>query len=113
MLRRYETGPGHTGPVCFSYIGAMTPAILFLLLVQAPQAASAPRPFAYRGFAPGMPYREFASRARAGQQAETDIICQKTVHNIAQRLASNRRNAINLLFPFVQVRERKENHAKT
>src|SRR3989442_13709758 len=37
------TGPGHTGPVCFSYIGAMTPAILLVLLLQAPPA-SAPRP---------------------------------------------------------------------
>src|SRR2546422_7758009 len=57
MLRPHQTGPGHTGPVFFSYIGAMTPAILLALLVQAPQA-SAPRPFAYRGYAPGMSYRD-------------------------------------------------------
>ena len=84
MLRRYETGPGHTGPVCFSYIGAMTPAILFLLLVQAPQVASAPRPFAYRGFAPGMPYRDFASRARSIAQGDSDILACQTMHNTAQ-----------------------------
>src|SRR5437762_11401463 len=84
MLRRYDTGPGHTGPVCFSYIGAMTPAILFLLLVQAPQAASAPRPFAYRGFAPGMPYRDFAARARSIAQGDSDILSCQTMRRSAQ-----------------------------
>src|SRR5205809_6284538 len=84
MLRRYETGPGHTGPVCFSYIGAMTPAILFLLLVQAPQAASAPRPFAYRGFSPGMSYRDFAAQARALAQSHNDILACQTMRQTAQ-----------------------------
>ena len=87
MLRPYNfrrAGPGHTGPVCFSYIGAMTPAILLLLLVQAPQAASAPRPFAYRGFAPGMSYRDFATRARSIAQGDSDILACQTMHSTAQ-----------------------------
>src|SRR5256885_15345872 len=60
----------------------MTLAILFLLLVQAPQAA--PRPFAYRGFAPGMAYRYFASRARSSAQGDSDILACQTMHNTAQ-----------------------------
>src|SRR2546428_7353090 len=83
MLRPYETGPGHTGPVCFSYIGAMTPAILLALLVQAPQA-SAPRPFAYRGFAPGMSYRDFTTRARSIAQGDSDILACQTMRRTAQ-----------------------------
>ena len=83
MLRPYETGPGHTGPVCFSYIGAMTPAILLALLVQAPQA-SAPRPFAYRGFAPGMSYRDFVTRARSIAQGDSDILACQTMRRTAQ-----------------------------
>src|SRR2546428_5761055 len=73
MLRPYETGPGHTGPVCFSYIGAMTSAILLALLVQAPQA-SAPRPLSYRGFAPGMSYRDFTTRDSSIAQGDCDIL---------------------------------------
>jgi len=83
MLRPYQTGPGHTGPVCFSYIGAMTPAILLALLVQAPQA-SAPRPFAYRGFAPGMSYRDFTTRARSIAQGDSDILACQTMRRTAQ-----------------------------
>ncbi len=78
MPRRYETGPGHTGPVCFSYIGAMTLLLGFLLVMQAP------RPFAYRGFAPGMAYRDFASRARSIAQGDSDILACQTMHNTAQ-----------------------------
>ena len=65
----------------------MTPAILLLALVQAPQGATAtppPRPFAYRGFAPGMAYRDFASRARSIAQSDSDILSCQTMHNTAQ-----------------------------
>src|SRR5690349_11330682 len=63
----------------------MTPAILLLALVQAPQGATAPpRPFAYRGFAPGMAYRDFASRARSIAQSDSDILACQTMHNTAQ-----------------------------
>ncbi len=61
----------------------MTPAILLVLLVQAPQA-SAPRPFAYRGFAPGMSYRDFASRARSIAQGDSDILACQTMRRTAQ-----------------------------
>jgi len=85
LAERSQTGPGHTGPVCFSYIGPMTPAILLLVLLQAPQGATAPpRPFAYRGFAPGMAYRDFASRARSIAQGDSDILACQTMHNTAQ-----------------------------
>src|SRR3989449_9455491 len=56
----------------------MTPAILLLLLVQAP------RPFAYRGFAPGMSYRDFASRARSIAQGDSDILACQTMRRTAQ-----------------------------
>jgi len=56
----------------------MTPAILLLLLVQAP------RPFAYRGFAPGMSYRDFAARARSIAQGDSDILACQTMHSTAQ-----------------------------
>ncbi len=63
----------------------MTPAILLLVLLQAPQGATAPpRPFAYRGFAPGMAYRDFASRARSIAQGDSDILACQTMHNTAQ-----------------------------
>ena len=62
----------------------MTPAILLLVLIQAPQAPAAPRPFAYRGFAPGMAYRDFASRARSIAQGDSDILACQTMHNTAQ-----------------------------
>ena len=59
----------------------MTPALLALLLVQAP---AAPRPFAYRGFAPGMAYRDFAAQARAIAQSKDDILACQTMHRTAQ-----------------------------
>jgi hypothetical protein len=62
----------------------MTPAILLLLLVQSPQAATAPRPFAYRGFTPGMAYRDFATRARGIAQGDSDILACQTMHSTAQ-----------------------------
>ncbi len=58
----------------------MTPAILLLLLVQAPP----PRPFAYRGFAPGMSYRDFATRARSIVQGDSDILACQTMRRTAQ-----------------------------
>ncbi len=85
MLRPYnlrETGPDHTGPVCFSYIGPMTPALVLLLLVQAPP--SVPRPFAYRGFAPGMSYRDFSAQARALAPTKDDILACQTMRQSAQ-----------------------------
>jgi len=64
----------------------MTPLLLPLLLLQAaPPAAPAPaRPFAYRGFAPGMPYRDFATQARAMPQSSKDILACQTMHQTAQ-----------------------------
>lgn len=57
----------------------MTPlATLFLLLAQATQ------PFSYRGFTPGMPYREFSTRARALAQSNDDILACQTMHQTAQ-----------------------------
>ena len=83
MLRRYQAGPGHTGPVCFSYIGAMTPLLFALFVIQAPTRPE-PRPFAYRGFAPGMAYRDFAMRARSISQGDSDILTCQTMHQTAQ-----------------------------
>ncbi|HYU30480.1 MAG TPA: hypothetical protein VEK83_15730 [Gemmatimonadales bacterium] len=62
----------------------MTPAFLLLLLVQAAPAASAPRPFAYRGFSPGMSYRDFAAQARALAQSHNDILACQTMRQTAQ-----------------------------
>src|SRR5258707_8197540 len=56
----------------------MTLLLGFLLVMQAP------RPFAYRGFAPGMAYRDFASRARSIAQGDSDILACQTMHNTAQ-----------------------------
>jgi len=58
----------------------MAPVILLLLLVQ----ASPRRPFAYRGFAPGMAYRIFATRARSIAQGDSDILACQTMHTTAQ-----------------------------
>jgi hypothetical protein len=55
----------------------MTPLALLFLLAQAPQ------PFAYRGFTPGMPYREFATRARALTTPNETFACQ-TMRQTAQ-----------------------------
>src|SRR5207302_8238453 len=43
-----------------------------------------PRPFAYRGFAPGMSYRDFAARARSIAQGDSDILACQTMHSTAQ-----------------------------
>jgi len=56
----------------------MTPVLVFLLALQAP------RPFAYRGFAPGMAYRDFAARARTMAQSDSDQLTCQTMHNTAQ-----------------------------
>jgi hypothetical protein len=64
----------------------MTAAFLLLLLVQVPRAVPAPltRPFAYRGFTPGMAYRDFASQARAIAQTNRDILACQTMKRSAQ-----------------------------
>ncbi len=88
MLRPYGNGPGVTpGPFAFSYIGAMAPVLVALLFLQAvppPPRLPSPRPFAYRGFAPGMPYRDFAAQARAIAQSNNDILACQTMHQTAQ-----------------------------
>lgn len=60
----------------------MTTVLLLLFALQTPKPAAAPRPFAYRGFAPGMTYRDFAARARAILHGDSDLVCQ-TMHNNA------------------------------
>ena len=68
----------------------MAPALLLALLVQAAPApaaaasAAAPLPFAYRGFAPGMAYRDFATQARAMAQTNRDILACQTMQHTAQ-----------------------------
>lgn len=71
----------------------MTHALLLLLLVQAPAAASSPakppppppaRSLAYRGFSPGMPYRDFATKARGMAQTNKDVLACQTMHHTAQ-----------------------------
>lgn len=83
-----QAGPGHTGPARISYIGAMIGALLAILVLQAPAAPPVPaasaRPFAYRGFAPGMPYRDFATQARAMARSKDDILACQTMHRTAQ-----------------------------
>lgn len=61
----------------------MTPLLLVpLMFLQAVPAP--PRPFAYRGFTPGMAYRDFAARARAIPQADNDILVCQTMRKTAQ-----------------------------
>ena len=69
----------------------MTHALLLLLLVQAPAAASSPtkppppaRSLAYRGFSPGMAYRDFATKARGMAQTNKDVLACQTMHHTAQ-----------------------------
>ena len=62
----------------------MTAALVLLLFVQAPRTAPAARPFAYRGFAPGMAYRDFAARARGIAQGDKDILICQTMRRTAQ-----------------------------
>ena len=67
--------------------------VLPLLLAQVPQAPQAPPParatpeaprvFSYRGFSPGMPYRDFAVKARAIATPSEILACQ-TMRNTAQ-----------------------------
>ncbi len=63
----------------------MTVLPLLFLLSQAPSPASVggPPPLSYRGFAPGMAYRDFATRARAMARPKEVLGCQ-TMHNTAQ-----------------------------
>jgi hypothetical protein len=70
----------------------MTPfSLLLLLALQAgtPGAAAAGAPaslstlFSYRGFMPGMRYRDFATKARAMARPKEVLGCQ-TMHNTAQ-----------------------------
>lgn len=56
---------------------------LALILLQS-AAAPAPRPFAYRGFAPGMAYRDFAARARSMAAGDSDILACQTMKRTAQ-----------------------------
>ncbi len=60
----------------------MAPALVLLLLVQAPP--SGPRPFAYRGFTPGMSYRDFSAQARALAPTKDDILACQTMRQSAQ-----------------------------
>jgi hypothetical protein len=62
----------------------MLSSLILLLAVQARPPAPAPRPFAYRGFAPGMAYRDFAVRARVIAQSDSDQLVCQTMHNTAQ-----------------------------
>jgi hypothetical protein len=59
----------------------MTPLAAFLLLLA---QALPPQPFSYRGFTPGMPYREFSTRARALAQSGKDVFACQTMHQSAQ-----------------------------
>src|SRR5262245_65998548 len=69
----------------------MAPLLIPLLLLQAvppaprpPAPPAAARPFAYRGFAPGMAYRDFAAQARAMAPTSNDILACQTMHQTAQ-----------------------------
>jgi hypothetical protein len=70
----------------------MTPLLIPLMLLQAVPAAPAPppaapaatRPFAYRGFTPGMIYRDFAAQARGMAPTSNDILACQTMHQTAQ-----------------------------
>ena len=56
----------------------MTLLLGFLLVMQAP------RPFAYRGFTPGMSYRDFSAQARALAPTKDDILACQTMRQSAQ-----------------------------
>ncbi|HET9385573.1 MAG TPA: hypothetical protein VFO67_10520 [Gemmatimonadales bacterium] len=68
----------------------MTHALLLGLLLQAPAAApkaspaTPPQSLAYRGFSPGMAYRDFASKARGMAQTSKDVLACQTMHHTAQ-----------------------------
>lgn len=63
----------------------MTVLPLLFLLAQAssPAPGGAPPALSYRGFAPGMAYRDFATKARAMARPKEVLGCQ-TMHNTAQ-----------------------------
>ena len=70
----------------------MTPLLILLMLQAPPAPAPAPVPaaaaaalhtFGYRGFAPGMPYREFSARARTLSLPNETFACQ-TMRQTAQ-----------------------------
>jgi len=63
----------------------MTSALLLAVLFQAaPAKPPASRPLAYRGFSPGMSYREFSTKARGIAQSKDDILACQTMHHTAQ-----------------------------
>ena len=70
----------------------MTSALLLVFLIQAAPAtpkpaappAATPRPLTYRGFSPGMGYREFSTKARSIAQSKDDILACQTMHHTAQ-----------------------------
>ena len=74
----------------------MTSALLLVVVTQAvpappaapapPKSASAPtsKPLSYRGFSPGMGYREFSTKARSMAQTKDDILACQTMHHTAQ-----------------------------
>jgi hypothetical protein len=57
----------------------MTLGAILLLAMQV-----SPRPFAYRGFSPGMAYRDFAARARSIARGDSDILGCQTMKRTAQ-----------------------------
>ncbi|HXE81762.1 MAG TPA: hypothetical protein VN513_00370 [Gemmatimonadales bacterium] len=63
----------------------MTSALLLAVLFQAaPAKPPASKPLAYRGFSPGMSYREFSTKARGIAQSKDDILACQTMHHTAQ-----------------------------
>jgi hypothetical protein len=69
----------------------MTSVLLLAVLLQAapapapaPAKPPAPKPLTYRGFSPGMGYREFSTKARAIAQSKDDILACQTMHHTAQ-----------------------------
>jgi len=63
----------------------MTSVLLLAVLLQAaPANPPATKPLAYRGFSPGMSYREFSGKARAIAQSKDDILACQTMHHTAQ-----------------------------
>jgi hypothetical protein len=65
----------------------MAPVLVALLVLQAvppPPRLPSPHPFAYRGFAPGMSYRDFAARARSIALGDSEVLACQTMHNTAQ-----------------------------
>lgn len=72
-------------------IAAFMLAVLQATPVPAPAPVPAARPapppsspFAYRGFTPGMPYREFATQARSIAQSNRDVLACQTMQHSAQ-----------------------------